>query len=152
MLHGRTLLVLAWLTASLAACGMPTSTAPVPVIEAAVLLRPGQREAPLIDVRGPTERGRDGISATPHHWITYGQDRGGAPVTELDGQNFLRQIRATIGAPPAAVVVFCSTGVRSARAAAALELAGYAATSVCDGWLGNHTGAGLRAAEAPAAR
>ena len=142
------------LAAALAGCGTPAqppADQPVAIIHAAAVLQPARAETPLIDVRGPTERGRDGISATPHRWITYGQDSGRAPVTDADRQSFLRQVREAVGPPPGDVLVFCSTGVRSARAAVTLVHAGYAATSVCDGWLGNHTGPGLRAAETPPA-
>ena len=62
------------------------------------------------------------------------------------------QRSAVVGGTPEAMhSEVTETRVCSARAAVTLLHAGYAATSVCDGWLGNHTGPGLRAAETPPA-
>lgn len=97
----------------------------------------------LLDVRGITERRRDGVSTLPHHWHSFGPDRWGAP-TEAERAEFLGAVAAHGDVHRRRLLVLCSVGVRSDAAARVLTEAGYHATNIRDGWLGNRWGAGLR--------
>ena len=103
----------------------------------------------MVDVRGPTERRRDGIPKHQHHWIPFGADRwlGGASLEEQE--NFLRRASDTLGPATEAprLIIICSVGVRSEAAARVLAAAGYDANNLQDGWIGNDMGEGLRALE-----
>ena len=98
----------------------------------------------LVDVRGPTERGQDGVPRLSHHWLAFGPDRW-RRLNEAETQDFLGQISRIIGPPGPRLLVLCSVGIRSEAAARALVAAGYDADVIMDGWLGNDMGAGLRA-------
>jgi rhodanese-related sulfurtransferase len=101
----------------------------------------------LVDVRGPTERRRDGVPRQRHHFVTFGQDNFRTAVTPAELQLFLSQMRERAGPPGRPIILLCSVGVRSAEAARGLGLAGYSVSNVMDGWLGNDAGPGLRALE-----
>lgn len=102
--------------------------------------------AVLLDVRAPTERSRDGSSALPHVWQTFGPDRWRTP-TDGERAEFLAAVAERSDLRARRMLVLCSVGLRSEAATRALSAAGYDAANVGDGWLGNGRGAGLRELE-----
>ncbi len=101
----------------------------------------------LIDVRGATERRRDGVSALPHRWLPLGPDAWRRP-TAADDADFLNRLAADDPPRGRRLLVLCSVGVRSAAAVRTLRAAGRDARNIRDGWLGNADGPGLRLVEA----
>lgn len=99
--------------------------------------------AVLLDVRGGTERNRDGASRLPHIWVTFGSDhwRRSEPA---DVASFVHHLSQTAVLPGQRLVVLCSVGVRSAAAADTLMALGHDAVNIREGWLGGAAGIGLR--------
>ena len=104
------------------------------------------RGAVLVDVRGPTERRRDGVPRQAHLAIMFGQDDFSARVSAAETSRFRAQIAESAGPPGRRLILLCSVGVRSAAAARSLVGLGYTVSNVMDGWLGNDAGPGLRSA------
>lgn len=134
----------------LAACvGAGTSSEPGAAFLLAVdVPQEAAAGAALVDVRGPTERRRDGLPKHQHHWIPFGADRwmGGASEQR---ESFLREVLTILGPASEAprLIIICSVGVRSEAAARILAAAGYDASNLQDGWIGNDMGPGLRSVE-----
>lgn len=137
----------AWLIALTAAS---CSSLPAPPPADSILLASDVEEelhagAVLIDVRGPTERARDGVPRTAHQWLPFGPDNwAGQPPPETV-QSFQQSVASLRSGRPQRFILLCSVGVRSSAAARALRAAGHDADSIMDGWLGNDAGPGLRA-------
>ncbi len=105
------------------------------------------RGAVLLDVRGAAERRRDGISESPHVWLTFGPDDWRPPTSE-ERSEFAARVAQSGALRGKRLLVLCSVGLRSSAASLALASLGYDAPSIRDGWLGNSAGAGLRDMEA----
>jgi rhodanese-related sulfurtransferase len=98
----------------------------------------------LIDVRGETERRRDGIPGIEHTWVPFGPDRWRGMPDAASQADFLRRITEHLAIDNRPLVLICSIGVRSAAAVRLLADHGVGAESIEDGWLGNDFGPGLR--------
>jgi rhodanese-related sulfurtransferase len=101
----------------------------------------------LVDVRGPTERAREGVPKQAHHVVVFGPDHWRGPPGEAETALFLTRVSEAVGPPGPRLILLCSVGVRSAAASTALTAAGYEAENIMDGWRGNDMGLGLRALE-----
>lgn len=105
-----------------------------------------EQGAVLVDVRGVTERRRDGVSASPHVWLPFGPDDWRPPTSEEQAA-FITRVAQDDALRGRRLLALCSVGVRSAAASHALISQGYDVQNVNDGWLGTNSGPGLRETE-----